>query len=107
MVRVVSGVSRVVVVAGVSGGDDGAVFRGLVAGAFVVVPGSTWPVPDPPPAHAPSSTPAPTTRPQHHTRMSRDPNSRPLPGRPFPEDSLVVSSALLDSGHNRKGGVDS
>ncbi len=74
MVRVVSGVSWVVVVTGVSGGDDVDVFRGPVAtvfGACVVVAGTTWPLPDPPPAHAPSNTPALTTRPQHHTRMAR------------------------------------
>ncbi|EME60913.1 hypothetical protein H074_12317 [Amycolatopsis decaplanina DSM 44594] len=73
VVRGVSGVSWVVVVTGVSGGDDVDVFSGPVAtvsGTCVVVAGTTRPAPDPPPAHAPSSTPAPTTRPQHHTRMA-------------------------------------
>ncbi|OOC05615.1 hypothetical protein B0293_14700 [Amycolatopsis azurea DSM 43854] len=74
MVRGVSGVSWVVVVTGVSGGDEVDVVKGPVAivfGACVVVAGTTWPAPDPPPAHAPSSTPAPMTRPKHQTRMAR------------------------------------
>ncbi|MFI6302908.1 hypothetical protein ACIBCH_13645 [Amycolatopsis thailandensis] len=73
MVRVVSGVSWVVVVAGVPGGDGVEVVKGPVAtvfGAVVVGAGTTLPAPDPPPAHAPSSTLAPTTRPKHHTRMA-------------------------------------
>ncbi|ANN18864.1 hypothetical protein SD37_26735 [Amycolatopsis orientalis] len=72
MVRVVPGVCWVVVVVGVPGGDV-VVFTGPVStvfGAFVVVTGTTWPTPGPPPAHAPSSTLALTTRPQHHTRMA-------------------------------------
>lgn len=89
MVLVVCGVSWVVVVAGVSGGDDVDVFRGPVAvvvGVRAVVAGTTWPVLDPPPTHAPSSTPKPTTRPQHHIRMARDPNSRRRLGRPLSTD---------------------
>ncbi|MFD5092750.1 hypothetical protein ACFWMR_19245 [Amycolatopsis thailandensis] len=73
VVRVVSGVSWVVVVDGVAGGDGVEVVKGPVAtvfGAVVVGAGTTLPAPDPPPAHAPSSTLAPTTRPKHHARMA-------------------------------------
>ncbi|OXM45332.1 hypothetical protein CFP75_30710 [Amycolatopsis alba DSM 44262] len=113
MVRVVSGVSWVVVVAGVSGGDGVDVCRGPVATVFgtsAVVAGTTWPVLDPPAAHAPSSTPTPTTRPQHHTRMGPDPNSHLPSDRPKPTDRPplgVVSSALSESGRSHQGGVDS
>ncbi|MEV7549385.1 hypothetical protein AB0N89_07160 [Amycolatopsis sp. NPDC089917] len=74
VVRLVSGAAWVVVVAGVSGGDDAGVVKGpvaVVSGARLVVAGTTWPAPDPPPAQAPSSTPAPMTRPKHHIRMAR------------------------------------
>ncbi|MFI7119397.1 hypothetical protein [Amycolatopsis sp. NPDC049868] len=74
VVLVVSGVIRVVVVAGVPGGDV-VVFTGVVVAVVgivgVVAGGTTWPRPDPPPAHAPNSATAPTTRPHHHTRMAR------------------------------------
>ncbi|RSM55192.1 hypothetical protein DMH03_34005 [Amycolatopsis sp. WAC 01376] len=67
MVRVVSGVGCVGGVVVVVTGDCG---TSAVVGVVTVVEGATLPLPDPPPAHAPSSAPAPTTRPNHHIRMA-------------------------------------
>ncbi|RSN56188.1 hypothetical protein DMH01_30780 [Amycolatopsis sp. WAC 04182] len=70
VVGVVVGVVLWVVV--VTGGSVGRVVVGTrpVAGVVSVVEGTTWPLPDPPPPHAPSSATAPMTRPHHHTRMA-------------------------------------
>lgn len=69
VVRVVSGVVRVVVVTGVCGGRVVVCTRPVV-GAVVVVEVTTCPFPIPPPPQAPSSAIAPMTRPHHHTRMA-------------------------------------
>ncbi|GAB3744375.1 hypothetical protein GCM10027598_78840 [Amycolatopsis oliviviridis] len=101
MVRVVCGASRVVVVTEVSGGVGVDVARepvATVSGAFVVVAGTTWPVPDPPPAHAPTSTPAPRTRPQHHTRMGRTLTAAAFPDGGFRATRRYESPTRLDSG---------